>query len=163
MRFWLTLVLALSLSNTYAHDLKVGYIDVEKIIDSTPQYQHNLEQIDSQFEQTKNELLALFEHINLLKINLEKVDFETDEYNKKLSKLTKLQQYFQQETVSWNEQLNIERVSAIKHIETLINKIIKKHGIDQGFDIIFYQNVAFVSAEIDITQVVINKIKEITQ
>ena len=163
MRFCLALALAALLSNAYAHNSKIGYIDIEKIIESSPQYQKDLEQVNSQFEQKKEELLTLFDHINLLQVNLEKLDPTTDKYKKNLNTLTRLQQYFQEETISWNEQLNIEREATIKRIEALINIIIKKYGIDQGFDIIFYQGVAFVSTEIDITQVVINKIQELTE
>ncbi len=162
MRFLSAFALALLVTNAFAHDLKIGYIDIEKVVKNTPQYQQDLDTINDQFQQTKNELLALFDHVNLLKENLAKINKEpqADEYSKKLSNLKKLELYFQQETVAWNEQLNTERASAIKRIETLINKIIKKYGIDKDFDIIFYQSVAFVSNEIDITQLIIDQIKE---
>ena len=162
MRFLSAFALALLVTNAFAHDLKIGYIDIEKVVKNTPQYQQDLDTINDQFQQTKNELLALFDHVNLLKENLAKINKEpqADEYSKKLSNLKKLELYFQQETVAWNEQLNTERASAIKRIETLINKIIKKYGIDKDFDIIFYQSVAFVSSEIDITQLIIDQIKE---
>ena len=162
MRFLSAFALALLVTNAFAHDLKIGYIDIEKVAKNTPQYQQDLDTINDQFQQTKNELLALFDHVNLLKENLAKINKEpqADEYSKKLSNLKKLELYFQQETVAWNEQLNTERASAIKRIETLINKIIKKYGIDKDFDIIFYQSVAFVSNEIDITQLIIDQIKE---
>jgi len=162
MRFLSAFALALLVTNAFAHDLKIGYIDIEKVVKNTPQYQQDLDTINDQFQQTKNELLALFDHVNLLKENLAKINKEpqADEYSKKLSNLKKLELYFQQETVAWNEQLNTERASAIKRIEALINKIIKKYGIDKDFDIIFYQSVAFVSNEIDITQLIIDQIKE---
>jgi hypothetical protein len=54
-------------------------------------------------------------------------------------------------------------MTAIKRVETIINKIIKKYGIDEEFDIIFYHNVAFVSDEIDITQLIIDKIQELIE
>lgn len=162
MRFLSAFALALLVTNAFAHDLKIGYIDIEKVVKNTPQYQQDLDTINDQFQQTKNELLALFDHVNLLKENLAKINKEpqADEYSKELSNLKKLELYFQQETVAWNEQLNTERASAIKRIEALINKIIKKYGIDKDFDIIFYQSVAFVSNEIDITQLIIDQIKE---
>ena len=162
MRFLSAFALALLVTNAFAHDLKIGYIDIEKVVKNTPQYQQDLDTINDQFQQTKNELLALFDHVNLLKENLAKINKEpqADEYSKELSNLKKLELYFQQETVAWNEQLNTERASAIERIETLINKIIKKYGIDKDFDIIFYQSVAFVSNEIDITQLIIDQIKE---
>jgi len=162
MRLILAFALALLVTSAFAHDLKIGYIDIEEVIKNTPQYQKDIDQINDQFQQTKDELLALFDHVNLLKENLTKSNKEpqADEYNKKFNNLKKLELYFQQETIAWNEQLNIERTAAIKRIEVFINKIIKKHGTDKEFDIIFYQNVAFVSSEIDITQLIIDQIQE---
>jgi outer membrane protein len=163
MRFLSAFALALLATNVFAHDLKIGYIDIEKVVENTPQYQQDIDTINGRFQQTKDELLALFNHVNLLKNNLAKTNKESqaDEYSKKLSNLKKLELYFQQETIAWNEQLSTERVAAIKRIEIFINKIIKKYGIDQEFDIIFYQNAAFVSDEIDITQLIIDQIQEL--
>ena len=165
MRFLPAFALALLVTNAFAHDLKIGYIDVEKVIKNTPQYQEDIDKINNQFQQKKDELLTLFEHLKLLKESLLKISKEpqADEYSKKFNNLKELERYYQQETVAWNEQLNIERTVVIKHIEGIINKIIKKYGIDKEFDIIFYQNVAFVSSEIDITQLVIDQIQELLE
>ena len=165
MRILSALTLALLVTNVFAHDLKIGYIDIEKVIINTPQYQQDINKINGQFQQTKNELLALFDHINLLKDNLALVDknSQAEGHKKKLDNLKKLELYFQQETIAWSDQLNAERMTAIKHVETIINKIIKSYGIDEGFDLIFYHNVAFVSDEIDITQLIIDKIQELIE
>ncbi|MGE4594588.1 MAG: OmpH family outer membrane protein [Gammaproteobacteria bacterium] len=162
MRIVSAFALALLVTNAFAHDFKIGYIDIEEIISNTPQYQQDIGVINEQFQQTKGELLALFDHVKLLKDSLTFIDkdTQTEEYNKKLNNLSKLELYFQQETIAWNERLNTEKIAVIKRIEIFINKIIKKYGIDEEFDIIFYQNVAFVSDEIDITQLIINKMQE---
>ena len=165
MRILSALTLALLVTNVFAHDLKIGYIDIEKVIINTPQYQQDINKINGQFQQTKSELLALFDHINLLKNSLALVDkdSQSEGQKKKLDNLKKLELYFQQETIAWSDQLNAERMTAIKHVETIINKIIKRYGIDEGFDLIFYHNVAFVSDEIDITQLIIDKILELIE
>ena len=165
MRFLSAFALALLVTNAFAHDLKIGYIDIEKVVKNIPQYQQDIDTINGRFQQTKDELLAIFDHVNLLKDNLAKTNKEpqADDYSKKLNNLKKLELHFQQETIAWNEQLNVERATAIKRIEIFINKIIKKYGIDKEFDIIFYQNVAFVSDEVDITQLIIDQIQELLE
>ena len=165
MRIVSAFALALLVTNAFAHDFKIGYIDIEEIISNTPQYQQDIGVLNEQFQQTKGGLLALFDHVKLLKASLALIDKDTqaEEYNNKLNNLSKLELYFQQETIAWNERLNAEKIAVIKRIEIFINKIIKKYGIDEEFDIIFYQNVAFVSGEIDITQLIINKMQELTE
>ena len=153
------------MTHVFAHDPQIAYIDIEKVIINTPQYQQDINKINGQFQRTKSELLALFDHINLLKNNLALVDKDSqaEGQKKRLDNLKKLELYFQQETIAWSDQLNVERMTAIKRVETIINKIIKKYGIDEEFDIIFYHNVAFVSDEIDITQLIIDKIQELIE
>ena len=54
MRFLSAFALALLVTNAFAHDLKIGYIDIEKVVKNTPQYQQDLDTINDQFQQTKN-------------------------------------------------------------------------------------------------------------
>ena len=88
MRILSALTLALLVTNVFAYDLKIGYIDIEKVIINTPQYQQDINKINGQFQQTKSELLALFDHINLLKNSLALVDKDSQSEGQKKSLTT---------------------------------------------------------------------------
>ena len=89
MRVIVLLFLTLIVISINAHPVKIGYIDVEKVVNSLSQYQKDNETLSQQFEAKKQELLDLFKHIELLNKNLNNVDKLTnnDAYQKELEKI----------------------------------------------------------------------------
>ena len=61
-------VLCLSAS---AQNIKIGFIDTEKIVFNLPQYKKSIESITREFEPKKQELLDLFKHIELFREKIE--------------------------------------------------------------------------------------------
>ncbi|MCS5590856.1 MAG: OmpH family outer membrane protein [Candidatus Thioglobus sp.] len=147
-----------------AHPVKIGYIDVEKVVNSLSQYQKDNETLSQQFEPKKQELLDLFKHIELLKKNLNNIDNLTnnDAYQKEFDKIRELEIIFQTETELWQQQLNQKKLELLQKIETMINKAIKEYAASENYDLILYENAAFVSDELNISNKIISKIEELS-
>ena len=64
-----------------AESIKIGYIDTEKVVNSLTQYQQENTDIIKEFESKKQELLNLFNHIELVRENLSKIDKSLNESN----------------------------------------------------------------------------------
>ena len=67
MRATVLFLLALLVTSINAQSIKIGYINVEEVINRLPQYQNDNDSLIQQFEPKKQELLDLFQHIELLK------------------------------------------------------------------------------------------------
>ena len=147
-----------------AHPVKIGYIDVEKVVNSLSQYQKDNETLSQQFEAKKQELLDLFKHIELLNKNLNNVDKLTnnDAYQKELEKIQELKIIFQTETELWQQQLNQKKLELLQKIEIMINQAIKEYAAFENYDLILYENAAFVSDELNISNKIISKIEELS-
>ena len=147
-----------------AHPVKIGYIDVEKVVNSLSQYQKDNEILSQQFEPKKQELLDLFKHIELLNKNLNNIDNLTnnDAYQKEFDKIRELEIIFQTETELWQQQLNQKKLELLQKIETMINKTIKEYAAFENYDLILYENAAFVSDELNISNNIISKIEELS-
>ena len=74
MRAIVLFLLALLVTSINAQSIKIGYIDVEEVINSLSQYQNDNISLIQQFEPKKQQLLDLFRHIELLKKNLNTID-----------------------------------------------------------------------------------------
>ena len=74
MRVIVLFFLVLLVTPINASSIKIGYIDVEKVINSLPQYKENNDSLVQRFEPKKQQLLDLFKHIQLLKENLNNFD-----------------------------------------------------------------------------------------
>ena len=144
-----------------AETIKIGYINTEKVVNNLPQYQQSVDEISKEFEPKKQELLDLFKHIELLRAKINTINNSENKENLQieLSKLTSLEESFKQETEFWQEMMNTKKIELLQKIELLINNTINDLAISENYDLILYENAAFVSDEINITNKVIERIQ----
>ena len=164
MRFLALFFFTILITPINAHSIKIGYIDVEKVINNLSQYQQENNVLIQQFEPKKQQLLDLFKHIELLKKNLNNVEanVSNETYQKELEKIRELEISFQTDTELWQQQLNQEKRESLQKIETMINLVIEKFATSENYDLIIYQNAAFVSDQVNITNQIISKIEELS-
>ena len=148
----------------HAETIKIGYIDTEKVVNNLPQYIQSAEAISNEFEPKKQELLDLFNHIELLRVKITAINNSENKENLQieLSKLASLEETFRQETEFWQEEMNNKKIELLQKIEQLINNTINKIAISENYDLILYENAAFVSDEVNITYKVIERIKKLS-
>jgi len=164
MRATVLFLLALLVTSINAQSIKIGYIDVEEVINSLSQYQHDNDFLIQQFEPKKQQLLDLFKHIELLKKNLNDVDrsINNEDYKKELDIIRELETSFQKETELWQQQLNQKKYESLQKIETMINKAIEEFAISEKYDLILYENAAFTSDEVNVTNQIISRIERVS-
>ena len=162
MRVFALFLLAFLAFPVTAESIKIGYIDTEKVVNSLTQYQQENADIIKEFESKKQELLNLFNHIELVRANLSKIDKSLNESNFQieLNKVLELESSFQQETEYWQEKINQKKISLLQKIEIVVNDAIKEFAITEGYDLILYENAAFVSKNVNISNKIISIIEE---
>ncbi len=162
MRVFALFLLAFLAFPVTAESIKIGYIDTEKVVNSLSQYQQENADIIQEFESKKQELLDLFNHIELVRANLSKIDKSLNESNFQieLNKVLDLESSFQQETEYWQEKINQKKIDLLQKIEIVVNEAIKEFAITEGYDLILYENAAFVSKNVNISNKIISIIEE---
>jgi outer membrane protein len=145
-----------------AQSLKIGFIDTEQVIASLTQYENSVKALSSEFEPKKQELLDLFNHIELLRENIElnKKTSNSDSDGIELVKLKNLEESFEKETEFWQKSMNSKKINLLNKIESLINTSINEYAVEEGYDLILYKDVVFVSDKVNITQQIIEKIEK---
>jgi len=148
----------------HAETIKIGYIDTEQVVNNISQYQQNIDKLSTEFEPKKQELLDLFKHIELLrqKINVINNSENKENLQIELSKLSSLEESFKKETEFWQDSMNNKKIELLQKIELLINTTINEIATSENYDLILYQNAAFVSDEVNITRKVIEKIQKLS-
>ena len=147
--------------SAFSETIKIGYIDTELVVNNLPQYQQSVLEISKEFEPKKQELLDLFKHIELLRERVVAINNTEKKENLQieLSKLTLLEESFKKETEYWQEMMNTKKIELLQKIELLINNTINDLAISESYDLILYENAAFVSDEVNITNKVIQRIQ----
>ena len=164
MRFLALFFFAILVTPINAHSAKIGYIDIEKVINNLSQYQQENKALIQQFEPKKQQLLDLFKHIELLKKNLNNVEktISDETYQKELDKIRELEISFKTNTELWQQQLNQKKHEFLQKIEAMINRAIEEFAVAENYDLILYQNAAFASDEVNISNIIISKIEELS-
>ena len=81
---------------SYAANIKIGFIDTNIVLTSLTQYKESIDSISREFEPKKQELLNLFNHIELLRVNIEstKNSSSSKSLNEELTNHAKLELKF---------------------------------------------------------------------
>ena len=161
MRILVLFSLVLLSFSAWAESVKIGYIDTQTVVNNLLQYQQSVEELSKEFEPKKQELLDLFKHIELVRVKINAINNTEKKENLQieLSKLALLEESFKQETEFWQETMNTKKIELLQKIELLINNTINELAISENYDLILYENAAFVSDEINITGKVIERIQ----
>ena len=164
MRILVISCLALLSLSVFSEIIKIGYIDTDYVVNNVPQYQQSVDEISKEFEPKKQELLILFDYIEILRGKINAINKSENKENLqiKLSELASLEESFKQETEFWQEAVNNNKIELLQQIELLINNTIKSLAISEGYDLILYENAAFVSDEVNITYKIIERIKKLS-
>ena len=162
MRVLLFLIVCLVCIPLYAADIKIGFIDTNIVVTSLTQYKESIDSISREFEPKKQELLDLFNHIELLRANIEsnKNTSSSKSLNEELKNLAKLELNFKEETEFWQKTMNNKKLILLNNIEMIVNQAINEYATQEEYDLILYENVAFVSDKVNITEEIIKKIEK---
>ena len=164
MRILVLSSLVLLSFSAWTETVKIGYIDTQSVVNNLPQYQQSVDEISKEFEPKKQELLDLFKHIELLRAKINAINNSENKENLQieLSRLASLEESFKQETIFWQDTMNNKKIELLQKIEELINNTINELAVSENYDLILYDNVAFVSDKVNITKKVIERIKNLS-
>ena len=149
--------------STNAENIKIGFIDTNQVVTSLSQYKTSIDQISSEFEPKKQELLDLYNHIELVRTKIDEIlkSDSNKSIEDELAKLSNLEQSFRKETEFWQNTMNNKKIDLLKEIEILVNQTINEYAKRENYDLILYENIAFVSDKVDISEEIIAEIEKL--
>ena len=155
--------LSLLCISSYADNIKIGFIDTNQVVTSLSQYKLSIDKISSEFEPKKQELLDLYNHIELVRTKIDEIlkSDSSKSIEDELIILLNLEQSFSQETEFWQEAMNNKKIDLLKEIEILVNQTINEYAKRENYDLILYENIAFVSDKVDISKEIIAEIEKL--
>ena len=144
-----------------ASTIKIGFIDTNQVVSSLTLYKQSIDSIAREFEPKKQELLDLFNHIELLRTKINNINKtnNNESIEAELLKLSNLEMSFQQETEFWQKTMDLKKIELLNEIEMIINQAINQYANQEQFDLILYENVAFSSDKVNITYKIIELIE----
>ncbi len=144
-------------ANIHAAELKVGYVQVDKILQEAPQTAESGKKLEREFSPRSQELDRTQKQIRDIEAALDKEGVtlsETERRNKERD-ASNLKIEFQRKQRELREDINLRKNEELSSLQDRINKAVQTVSETEGYDLVVYGGVAFASKKIDITDKVL--------
>jgi outer membrane protein len=160
MRFFVFILVLLN-GSLQAQPLKIGYINIDHLVSSSPQFIQANQVVIKAFQPQEKQLLALSKRIQLSADTFNKNSKTLTQVERKteIKKIANLEYQLKQQAQTLKKQLKLKNEQELSKIQDLINRVIKQVAKDQNFDLILYQEVAYASKKINITPIISQKLR----
>ena len=155
------LMAVLPAAQAVAAEIKIGYVNTQRIFRDAPAAQRAAKKIESEFSKRDQELQGLAKQLQTLQGDLEKngVTMAETDRRRKERELNDLSRDFQRKQREFREDLNLRQNEENAAIIEKANKAIKQIFDAEKFDLIL-QDAVLVSPRLDITDKVIKALSE---
>ena len=143
-----------------AGDIKVGYVQVDKILQEAPQTAESGKKLEKEFGPRSQDLDKLQKQIKDLDASLDKDALtlsDTDKRNRERDSAN-LKIEFQRKQRELREDVNLRKNEELAALQDRINKAVSAVAEAEHYDLIVYGGVAFASKQVDITDKVLKSL-----
>lgn len=152
-----TLIFSLLIFSAHAAELKVGYVQVEKILQEAPQTAESGKKLEREFGPRSQELDKLAKQIKELETALDKDSLTITDAERR-SKERDVQNFkveFQRKQRELREDINLRKNEELASLQDRINKAVQSVAKAENYDLVMYSGVAYATDKIDITDKVL--------
>lgn len=138
-------------------ELKVGYVQVDKILQDAPQTAESGKKLEREFSPRSQELDRMSKQIKDIEAALDKDGLtisETERRNKERD-AQNLKIEFQRKQRELREDINLRKNEELGSLQDRVNKAVQTVAETEGFDLVVYSGVAYASKKIDVTDKVL--------
>ena len=145
-----------------AADLKVGFVNVARVLDKSPQAADARERIEKEFAPKDRALLAQQKELRGIEDQLvrdgavmteeKRLNLE-QEVRARRRELRRAQEEFR-------EELNLRRNQELSKLQRRVIEVIQELAKAEGYDLVVSDGVVFASDKVDITEKVIGRLKK---
>lgn len=144
-----------------AEPVKVGFVDVARVLDQAPQAQEARQRIEREFAPRDRELLAQQKEIRGLEDKLVRDgSVMTDAQRTKLeSDIRSKKRDLRRSQDAFREDLNLQRSQELSKLQSEVVQVIQALAQEEKYDLILSDGVIFAGTSVDITDNIISRLK----
>ena len=156
----ITAIIFSVLMNTAIAEVKIGFVQVDKILKEAPQTRTSNKKLEKEFKARTESLKKIIQGIQKEEKDFSKNSLTLSDIDKE-----KITRQLQQDKIDaqrtereLREDIDLRRREEINGLQTQVNQTIEKLAKEKKYDLIVYQGVAYASPAIDITDMVIKSL-----
>ncbi|MGP1718576.1 MAG: OmpH family outer membrane protein [Methylophilus sp.] len=152
---WLSLLLWSG--HVWSADFKVGYVQVDKLLQEAPQTVETGKKLEKEFSPRSLDLEKLQKQIRDIEAQLdhERTNVNESERRVKERQLNNMRLEFQSKQRELREDINLRKNEELAVLQERINKAVQTVAESEGYDLVAYSGIAYASKRIDITDKVL--------
>ena len=156
-----SLMSALFVTGVEASELKVGYVNTQRIFRDAPAAQKAAKKLEGEFSRRDQDLQKMAKQLQGLQENLERnsVTMAESDRRAKEKEFGELSREFQRKQREFREDLNLRQNEENAAVIEKANKAIKQIAESEKYDLVL-QDVVWVSPKLDMTDRVIKALAE---
>jgi outer membrane protein len=140
-----------------AAELKVGYVQVDKILQEAPQTAESGKKLEKEFSPRSQELDRMAKQIKDLETTLDKDGLTITEADRRSKErdVQNIKTEFQRKQRELREDINLRKNEELGSLQDRINKAVQSVAKAENYDLVMYSGVAYAADKIDITDKVL--------
>lgn len=146
-----------AIGSAQSAELKVGYVQVDKILQEAPQTAESGKKLEREFNPRSQELDRMAKQIKDLESVLDKEGLTISEAERRSKErdVQNIKIEFQRKQRELREDINLRKNEELGALQDRINKAVQSVSEAEGYDLVVYSGVAYASKKIDITDKVL--------
>jgi outer membrane protein len=138
-------------------ELKVGYVQVDKILQEAPQTAESGKKLEKEFSPRSQELDRMAKQIKDLETALDKDGLTITEADRRSKErdVQNIKTEFQRKQRELREDINLRKNEELGSLQDRINKAVQSVAKAENYDLVMYSGVAYATDKIDITDKVL--------
>ena len=156
--FMLGAALTLASVSTVHAQVKLGFVNVAKVLDKAPQAEAARSRIEREFAPKDRELLAQQKEVRNLEDRLIKnaAVMSASERTRQETEIRALKRELRRSQDEFREDLNLRRSQELSKLQRKVTAVIQTLAKAERYDLIVTDGVIFAGAKVDITDIVID-------
>lgn len=157
----LILVVAAGSAVAAETEIKIGFVNGQRVINESPQAAKAKKKLEKEFEKRDQELQKTAKQLQVLQESLEKNGLTMSESDRRTKEreFAETNRDFQRRQREFREDLNLRQNEEMAAIYERVNRVIKQVAESEKYDIIL-QEAVYVSPRIDFTERVIKILQD---
>ena len=141
---------------------KIGFVDLPRLLQDSPQRQDASARVEKEFSARKQEIETLATKAQALDAELKRnaESMSTSQLKKKERQLVSMQREIKREEQYFNEDLSLRNNEELVELQKVIFKTIEKVAKREGYDMVFAEGIAYYSDKVNITDLVLEQLKK---
>ncbi len=161
MRAGLVLAVGMLAAQAAAAEVKVGFVDVRKVMELAPQSEEARNSIEKEFAPRDRELLQQQKEVRSLEDRLVKnaAVLSEVERQRKETDIRASKRELRRAQDEFREDLNLRRSQELSKIQQTAREVIQKFAKAEKYDLIVSEGVIFAGKRVDITDKILERLR----